>query len=107
MAIQDLRDWIALMDSAGELRKVHGVDSDVELGVIVDQYQRRMEFPALLFDDIKGYPNGFRVLANTLTSTRRIALTLGLPLESTKMELVQAWRKYAKRRPIFLRAMPR
>ena len=42
MAIQDLRDWIALMESAGELRKVHGADSDVELGVIVDQYQRRI-----------------------------------------------------------------
>src|SRR5207253_9075832 len=76
-----------------------GVDSDVELGVIVDQYQRRMELPALLFDEIKGYPKGFRVLANTLTSTRRIALTLQLPIDTGKMELVQAWRKYAKEYP--------
>src|SRR5262249_10602683 len=44
----------------------------------------------------KGYPKGFRVLANTLTSSRRIALTLGLPAESSKMELVQAWRRFAK-----------
>jgi len=99
MPVQDLRDWIALMESAGELRKVQGADSDVELGVIVDQYQRRMELPALLFDEIKGYPKGFRVLANTLTSTRRIALTLRLPAESSKMELVQSWRQYAKQYP--------
>src|SRR5947199_4533091 len=99
MSIQDLRDWIALMDSAGELRKVHGADSDVELGVIVDQYQRRMELPALLFDEIKGYPKGFRVLANTFTSARRIALTLKLPAGSGKMDLVQAWRKYAREYP--------
>src|SRR5262249_5689624 len=99
MSVQDLRDWITMVDSAGELRKVHGADCDVELGTIVDQYQRRMEFPALLFDEIKGYPKGFRVLANTLTSTRRIALTLRLPVESSKMELVQAWRKYAKEYP--------
>src|SRR5437867_2068125 len=99
MAVQDLRDWIALMESAGELRKVQGADSDIELGVIVDQFQRRMELPAVLFDEIKGYPKGFRVLANTLTSTRRIALTLRLPAESSKMELVQAWRKYAKQYP--------
>ncbi len=61
MAVQDLRDWIALMESAGELRKVQGADSDIELGVIVDQFQRRMELPAVLFDEIKGYPKGFRV----------------------------------------------
>ena len=53
MAVQDLRDWIALMESAGELRKVQGADSDIELGVIVDQFQRRMELPAVLFDEIK------------------------------------------------------
>src|SRR5215467_1353322 len=99
MPVQDLPDWIALMESAGELRKVHGADSDVELGVIVDQFQRRMELPALLFDEIKGYPKGFRVLANTFTSTRRIALTLGPPIESTKMELVPERRKYAKDYP--------
>src|SRR5439155_1421340 len=99
MAIQDLRDWIALMDCAGGLRKGRGADSDVELGVIVDQYQRRMELPALLFDEIKGYPKGFRVLANTFTSSRRIALTLKLPAESSKMEPVHAWRKYAKGYP--------
>src|SRR2546426_12014413 len=99
MAIQDLGDWIALMESAGELRQVRGADSDVELGVIVDQYQRRMELPALLFDEIKGYPKGVRVLANTFTSSRRIALTLKLPAESSKMELVHAWRKDAKEDP--------
>ncbi len=78
----DLREWIETMDTQGELRTVRGVDWDVELGVIVDQYQRRMNLPALLLDEIKGHSKGFRVLANTLTSTKRIALTLGLPPET-------------------------
>ncbi len=95
----DLREWIETMDTQGELRTVRGVDWDVELGVIVDQYQRRMNLPALLFDEIKGHSKGFRVLANTLTSTKRIALTLGLPPETSKMELVHAWRQYAKGYP--------
>src|SRR5437879_13032895 len=99
MTVRDLRGSLALMESSGELRKVQGADSDSELGVIVDKFQRRMELPAVLFDEIKGYPKGFRVLANTLTSTRRIALTLRLPAESSKMELVQAWRQYAKQYP--------
>ncbi len=92
----DLREWIETMDTHGELRTVYKADWDVELGVIVDQYQRRMNLPALLFDEIKGYPKGFRVLANTLTSTKRIALTLGLPAESSEMELVHAWRRFSK-----------
>ena len=48
----DLREWIETMDAQGELRTARGVDWDVELGVIVDQYQRRMNLPALLFDEI-------------------------------------------------------
>lgn len=55
----DLREWIETMDTQGELRTVRGVDWDVELGVIVDQYQRRMNLPALLFDEIKGHSKGF------------------------------------------------
>ncbi len=34
-----------------------------------------------------------------LTSTKRIALTLGLPAEASEMELVYAWRRYAKEYP--------
>src|SRR5438094_8285201 len=87
MAVQDLRDWIALMESAGELRKVQGDDSDVELGVIVDQFQRRMELPAVMIDEIKGYPKGFRALTNSLTSTQRITSAHRFTTESIKIEM--------------------
>ena len=43
---------------------------------------------AVLFDDIPGYPTGYRVVANILTSMRRIKLTLGLPADATEMDLV-------------------
>ena len=99
MPFRDLREWQAAMEAQGEVRTVNGADWDVELGTIVDQYQRRMGLPALLFDNIKGYPPGYRVLANTLTSTRRIALTLGLPLDSNEKAVIQAWRRYAREYP--------
>src|SRR5262245_34273373 len=94
MAFRDLREWLAAIEAGGDVRVVNGAHWDVELGTIVDQYQRRMGLPALLFDNIVDYPQGYRILANTLTSTRRIALTLGLPLESTEKALVQAWRRH-------------
>ena len=50
----------------------------------------------MLFDDVPGYPRGHRILANILTSVRRINLTLGLPLDGSAIELVSYWRKYMK-----------
>jgi 4-hydroxy-3-polyprenylbenzoate decarboxylase len=55
--------------------------------------------PAVMFDEIPGYPKGYRVLANLLTSTRRINLTLGLDIDSPEMALVNYWRKYMKDAP--------
>ena len=40
--------------------------------------------PAVLFDDIPGYPSGYRVLANILTSVPRINLTLGMPADGDR-----------------------
>jgi len=92
----DLRSWIRVMEGLGEVRTVRGAHWDQELGAITDLYQRRMGLPALLFDEIPGYPKGHRVLANTLTSDRRIAVTLGLPPLTTPKGIVDAWRRYTK-----------
>ncbi len=91
---RDLREWLALMESLGEVRTVRGAHWDLELGTITDLYQRRMGLPALLFDEITGYPPGYRVLSNTLTSDRRIAVTLGLPPDAGASGIIQAWRQY-------------
>jgi 4-hydroxy-3-polyprenylbenzoate decarboxylase len=93
---QDLRAWLAQMETAGEVQPVKGANREEEIGGIVDFYQRRTGNPAVLFDDIPGYPHGHRVLANILTSVRRINLTLGLPADAKEVELVQFWRQTMK-----------
>ena len=93
---QDLRSWLSEMDAAGEIRHIKGANREREIGGIVDIYQRKIGNPAVLFDDIPGYPKGYRVLANLLTSIRRINLTLGNPGGGTEIELVQHWRRYMK-----------
>ena len=35
--------------------------------------------PAVLFDSIKNYPKGYRVLVNSLGSTKRLGLSSGMP----------------------------
>src|SRR5688500_17843158 len=65
-----------------------------EIGGIVDIYQRQTGRPTLLFDDIPGYPRGYRVAANILMGVKQIALTFGMSADSTEMDLVNYWRKY-------------
>ena len=48
--------------------------------------------PAILFDEVPGYPKGFRTLYGQLSSMKRIALTLGLPLEyEKKFDIVKTY----------------
>ena len=93
---QDLRAWLAMLDEAGEIEHVAGAEREEEIGGIVDIYQRTPGSRAVLFDAVPGYPAGYRVIANILTSVRRINLTLGLPADSSEMNLVQYWRQYMK-----------
>src|SRR5262249_18089991 len=93
---QDLRVWLAQMKDAGEPVNVPGAGRDDEIGGIVDIYQRTMGAPAVMFEDIPGFPPRHRVVANILTSVRRINLTLGMPAETSEMDLVRYWRDYMK-----------
>jgi 4-hydroxy-3-polyprenylbenzoate decarboxylase len=93
---QDLRAWLSDLRAAGEVQEINGAEREREIGGIVDLYMRRMGNPAVLFDDIPGYPRGHRILANILTSVRRINLTLGLPIDGSAVELVSYWRRYMK-----------
>ena len=99
MANKDLRDWISALDAAGQLQTIEGADREEEIGAIVDIYMRKMTNPAVMFDDIPGYPKGHRVIANILTSVPRINIALGEPVDKTEVELVDYWRNYMKTQP--------
>src|SRR6266849_2412333 len=99
MANRDLRDWIEGVRAAGELKVITGAEPKEEIGGIVDIYMRKMGNPAVLFDDVPGFPKGHRVIANILTSIPRVNLALGLPPETAEMEQIQWWRNYFKRAP--------
>jgi hypothetical protein len=92
MQYRGLRGWLEQVDKMGELRKVDGAHWDVEMGAITHMLteKSRGAAPAILFDNVPGYPKGYRTLYGQLSSARRIALTLGLPLEyERKVDVVQ------------------
>jgi UbiD family decarboxylase len=88
----DLRSWLAEVEKLGELREVRGADWNLELGAISELNVKKDAPPALLFDAIKGYPKGFRVLTCSTSSPARLSSILRLEIQRTHKGLVEALR---------------
>lgn len=90
---QDLRRWIFEADAAGELTRFSGVHWNVDMGAVADLASRQRRVPALLFDDIPGYPAGFRVLVNALAAPQRVARSAGVPADLPLREALCLWKQ--------------
>src|SRR5215212_9587730 len=88
----DLRPWLAQVGELGELKDVHGADWNLELGAISELNVKKDVPPALLFDEIKGYPKGFRVLTCSTSSAARLSSILRLGVERSHKGLVEKLR---------------
>lgn len=88
----DLRLWLEKTEKAGELKKYEGADWDLEVGYLTARNWLRDDAPALLFDKIKGYPAGYRVLTSSIRVPSRISSALNLPRGKSPKELLQILR---------------
>lgn len=76
MAYKDLQEFIRVLDTAGELKRITTtVDSYLEITEITDRVSKAGG-PALLFENVKG--SAYPVLINALGSEKRMALALGV-----------------------------
>jgi 4-hydroxy-3-polyprenylbenzoate decarboxylase len=99
---KDLRDFLAAVDDVGELKTFEGAHWEHEIGAITELVAEKGSGrggPACLFDDIEGYPSGFRVLSNTFGSVERSRIVLDKPEGTTALEMVDQWRKDMKAEP--------
>ena len=93
---KDLREFIGLVDDLGALRRVEGADPRFEIGGITEVAAGMPDCPALLFDNIKGFPRGFRIFSNTATSPQRATLALGLDPALRPLDALKAWMEKRK-----------
>ncbi|MCZ6623670.1 MAG: UbiD family decarboxylase [Deltaproteobacteria bacterium] len=116
MAIQDLRDFLDLLDRHGELQRIkEEVDWNLEMGAIT-RHCYDIGAPAALFENIKGYSDGYRALGAPMgTSSKpghslyaRTALALGLGPETPVKEIMQSYlkRKETPIKPIVVKSGP-
>jgi UbiD family decarboxylase len=99
---KDLREFIGLVDQLNALRRLDGADPLYEIGGITEVAAGLPDGPAVLFDNIKGFPRGFRVFTNATTHPQRAALALGLDPALRPLDALKAWmekRKTLKPRP--------
>ena len=88
MEYDDLRSWIDQARKLGELRTVDGATWQEDIGRVSEMLHHTFGSPAVLFDDIPGYPSGHRVLVNANATRSRLALTLGLPTDIGRRTLM-------------------
>src|ERR1043166_6335899 len=89
-----LRDWLDKVQGIGELLHVNGAHWNTEMGSITQMLTVKSNgtAPAILFDEVPGYPKGYRTLYGHFSSIKRVALTLGLPLkQERKVDIVQRY----------------
>ena len=89
---EGIRGFIERAEALGELQVVEGADWNLEIGTITELNAKKKQGAALLFDRIKDYPPGYRILTNSMTCASRLALVLGLPTNLTDNGLVEALR---------------
>src|ERR1041384_1588049 len=99
---EDLRQFIEAAKQMSDYKEIRGADWNLEIGTLIEAAPELIpQPPMLIFDDIKGYPSGYRILSLPYANYKRVALALGLPHEKSKWELVRlASRKIRSAKPI-------
>jgi UbiD family decarboxylase len=85
----DLRHWLAEAEKAGELQTLEGAHWELEIGALSQVNYRRSHPKALMFDSIKDYPAGSRVLTGSVSNPRLLGSVLGLGWDNTDEDLVE------------------
>ncbi|MFZ3255366.1 MAG: UbiD family decarboxylase [Syntrophales bacterium] len=91
MPHKDLREFIAALDKSGDLQRIKKeVDWNLEAGAITRKCCEEVG-PAVLFEKIKDYPDGYGVFCNVLASFRRLAIAIDMPPDSTFTEILDKY----------------
>jgi UbiD family decarboxylase len=98
----DLRQFIDGAKKIADWKEIKGANWDLEISTLIEATAELIpQPPMLIFDEIKDYPAGFRVLGLPYAAYKRVALAFGLPYERNKLELVRlASRKVRAAQPI-------
>ena len=101
----DLRDLLRDFEAMREVKLIEGADPHLEISALAETLTMRFpgEEPALLFDKIKGFPPGFRILSGASNSFRRLAHVFGLATPEKKIDIVRSYKAQMDQGPKLIR----
>ncbi len=89
MPFKDLRQFIEELTAVGECQRIdEEVDWNLEAGAIVRRANEN-GLPSPFFQNIKGYPDGYRVLGTPLGKHRRLAIAMGMAADTPPRILIE------------------
>lgn len=115
LVFNDLREYIERLEAEGELQRIQAeVDWDLEAGAVIRR-SYDLKAPAPFFENIKGYPRGYRILGAPIgTSSKpnryyaRLALSIGLPPDSSPDLIMEEYNRKSKKliKPVTVNSGP-
>ena len=106
MPIKDLREFIRALQDSGGIKTIEGASCELEIGGVTQIAADSAKCPALLFDAIKGFPKGHRVLTNVLANKARERLVFGVAQELSDKEALGLGRRNSSNPNPFLQPRP-
>jgi UbiD family decarboxylase len=101
MHFDDLTQFINKVEELGEVERINGADPHLEIGAIFAVNGQGPNPKLILFDEILGYPKGYRIATNVLGSKLRSRLANNIPLELEGKELDEfLTRRLYEKRPV-------
>ncbi|MBI2881136.1 MAG: UbiD family decarboxylase [Candidatus Tectomicrobia bacterium] len=104
--LRDLRQWLQGARQLGLLQDVRGASWNLEIGALTELNLRSRRPRVLCFDEVEGYPRGYRVVTGATSSAPALGHTLHLPTDLSDRQLVNAvrerwprWEKAAEAHP--------
>lgn len=90
--VTDMRSYIDALEKMGELRRLEGVDLNLEVGALTERAAEK-EGPAFLFSGFKGFAKGFGVISNAFRTCKRTGPAMGISSDLSGVDYLYAWRK--------------
>jgi UbiD family decarboxylase len=82
-----LQEFVDAAMEIDDYRIIQGADWDEEIGALLEASAELIPRPPMMiFDQVKGYPEGYRIAMNVLAGHKRLALALGLDVEGKSKE---------------------
>lgn len=96
MIFTDLRHFVSTLEKLDQIKVVEGASCELEIGAITEIASFKKHCPAVLFDSIRGFEKGYRVLTNFISNRTRERMIFGVSDDLSDPEAVLFWKNRLK-----------